>query len=118
MVRWHVQPTFARIEEIMAKSMLHTMANHKAEPQYLKGWKQIASYLGIPTTTAHRWAEGGMPVRREGRFVVVDVPELSAWLGRESHMPRPAHIMTKKADLSAAVSQSIAATRAEKKRPR
>ena|SRR5579859_4863774 len=114
----HARPPFAGIEKIMAKVRPRATSIHGAEPQHLKGWKQIASHLGIPTTTAHRWAEGGMPVRREGRFVVLDVPELSAWLGRESHMPKPAHIMTKKADLSAALSQSIAATRAEKKRPR
>jgi phage terminase Nu1 subunit (DNA packaging protein) len=77
----------------------------------LKGWTAIASYLGIPVATAHRWASEGMPVRREGRFTVADREDVSAWLGRESHMPKPAHVMTKDADVAAALKESIAAAR-------
>lgn len=77
----------------------------------LKGWTAIARYLGIPVATAHRWASEGMPVRREGRFTVADREAVSAWLGRESHMPKPAHIMTKDADMAAALKESIAAAR-------
>lgn len=77
----------------------------------LKGWKAIAAYLGIPVPTAHRWAGEGMPVRREGRFTVGDREAISAWLGRESHMPKPAHVMTGEADLAAALRDSIAAAR-------
>jgi hypothetical protein len=68
----------------------------------LKGWTAIARFLGIPVATAHRWASEGMPVRREGRFTVAERDEVSAWLGRESHMPKPAHVMTKDADMAAA----------------
>jgi hypothetical protein len=78
-------------------------------PETLKGWKAIARYLGIPPGTAQRWARDGMPVRREGRFTVADPRELSAWLGRESHMPGPAQVMTDKADLADALRESIAA---------
>src|ERR1041385_4590147 len=74
----------------------------------LKGWTAIACYLGIPVTTAHRWANEGMPVRREGRFTVADREAVSAWLGRESHMPKPAHVMTQDADMAAALKESIA----------
>jgi hypothetical protein len=77
----------------------------------LKGWTAIARYLGIPAATAHRWANEGMPVRREGRFTVADREAVSVWLGRESHMPRPAHVMTQDADLAAALKESIAAAR-------
>ena len=77
----------------------------------LKGWTAIARYLGIPVATAHRWASEGMPVRREGRFTVADREDVSAWLGRESHMPKPAHVMTKDADVAAALKESIAAAR-------
>jgi len=45
----------------------------------LKGWTDIARYLGIPIATAHRWASEGMPVRREGRFTVADREAVSAW---------------------------------------
>lgn len=77
----------------------------------LKGWTAIARYLGIPVATAHRWASEGMPVRREGRFTVADREAVSAWLGRESHMPKPAHVMTEDADMAAALKESIAAAR-------
>ena len=82
----------------------------------LKGWIAIARYLGIPVATAHRWASEGMPVRREGRFTVADREAVSAWLGRESHMPKPAHVMTADADMAAALKESIEAARKQKKR--
>lgn len=80
----------------------------------LKGWTAIASFLGIPVATAHRWASEGMPLRREGRFTVADREAVSAWLGRESHMPKPAHVMTAEADMAAALKESIAAARKRK----
>lgn len=80
----------------------------------LKGWTAIARFLGIPVATAHRWASEGMPVRREGRFTVADRDAVSAWLGRESHMPKPAHVMTKDADMAAALKESIEAARKRK----
>jgi hypothetical protein len=80
----------------------------------LKGWTAISHYLGIPVATAHRWASEGMPVRREGRFTVADRDAVSAWLGRESHMPKPAHVMTADADMAAALKESIAAVRKRK----
>jgi hypothetical protein len=55
-----------------------------------------------------------MPVRREGRYTVAGRDEVSAWLGRESHMPKPAHVMTKDADVAAALKESIAAARKRK----
>ena len=80
----------------------------------LKGWTAIAKYLGIPVATAHRWASEGMPVSREGRFTVADREAVGAWLGRESHMPKPAHVMTKDADMAAALKESIEAARKRK----
>jgi phage terminase Nu1 subunit (DNA packaging protein) len=92
--------------------------SNKKEPAVsdrpLQGWTAIARYLGIPVATAHRWASEGMPVRREGRFTVADRDEVSAWLGRESHMPKPAHVMTEDADVAAALKESIAAARKRK----
>jgi hypothetical protein len=89
---------------------------NKPPTETLKGWKAIAAYLGIAAGTAQRWASDGMPVRREGRFSVADPKELNAWLGRESHMPGPAQIMTGKADISDALKASIAALRRGGKR--
>ena len=88
--------------------------NLPAASTTLKGWTAIARYLGIPVATAHRWAGEGMPVRREGRFTVADRDAVSAWLGRESHMPKPAHVMTEDADMAAALKESIAAARKRK----
>lgn len=89
-------------------------SNKPSSDGVLKGWKEIAAYLGIPAATAHRWAEEGMPVRREGRFTVADRDAISAWLGRESHMSKPAHVMTGEANIAAALKESIAAARKKK----
>jgi hypothetical protein len=96
------------------KSRRKKQAHKPSRDGVLKGWKEIAAYLGIPVATAHRWSEEGMPVRREGRFTVADREAISAWLGRESHMPKPAHVMTNDADMAAALKDSIAAARKKK----
>lgn len=93
-----------------AKSQKH--AQPVAGP--LKGWTAIADFLKMPVATAQRWVKGGMPVRREGRYVVADPEELRAWLGREAKMPQPALIATNTADLAQGLRQSIAITRKER----
>jgi hypothetical protein len=32
----------------------------------LDGWRQIAEFLGQPSSVAQRWAKSGMPVTHEG----------------------------------------------------
>ena len=91
-------------------------AQRRPSGEELKGWKEIASYLGIPAGTAVRWVRDGMPVRKQGRFTVADPKELSAWLGHESHMPAPAQIMTGTADVAGALKESIAAMRHARKK--
>jgi hypothetical protein len=81
----------------------------------LKGWKAIATYLGISPSAAQRWAKNGMPVRREGRSTVAEPEELRRWVGRESHMPEAAHIVTPETDISAALKASITSTRRSRK---
>ena len=44
---------------------------------------------------------------------MADREAVSAWLGRESHMPKSAHVMTADADMAAALKESIAAARLE-----
>ena len=83
-------------------------------PQKLKGWKAVGEYLGIGAAVAQRWAKSGMPVRREGRFTVADANEIREWLGKEAHMPAPAHVLTNGADITAALKDSISAARREK----
>jgi hypothetical protein len=89
----------------------------KAETsELLKGWAAIAKFLGLSTAVAQRWAKAGMPVRREGRFTVAERDKLQEWLGRESGMPRPAHVLTGDADISAALKESIKAVRQIRKK--
>jgi hypothetical protein len=33
------------------------------KPEILKGWQQIAGFLGQPVSVAQRWATDGMPVK-------------------------------------------------------
>jgi hypothetical protein len=85
-------------------------------PELLKGWAAISKFLGLSTATAQRWAKAGMPVRREDRYTVAERAKLQEWLGRESGMPKPAHVLTGDADISAALKESIAAVRGKGKR--
>jgi hypothetical protein len=85
-------------------------------PETLKGWKAIGEYLGIGAATAQRWAKSGMPVKREGRYMVAEPDDISSWLGREAHMPAPAHVMRADADITAALKQSISAVRRDKRK--
>jgi hypothetical protein len=55
-----------------------------------------------------------MPVKREGRFAIADPAEVQAWLGRQSHMPKPAHILTGDADIVAALKDSISVVKRKK----
>jgi hypothetical protein len=64
--------------------------------------------------TAQHWARSGMPVKREGRYTAAEPAEIQGWIGRESHMPKPAHVMTKDADIAAALKDSLAVTRKSK----
>ncbi len=45
------------------------MAKHKTESERLKGWQEIARFLGQPLSLARHWAKSGMPVTHEGRRV-------------------------------------------------
>jgi hypothetical protein len=89
--------------------------SNSADDGKLRGWKAIADFLALPVNIAQRWAKGGMPVHREGRFTVADAEELRHWLGRESKMPEPAHIAVNSADLATGLRESISAVRRQKR---
>jgi hypothetical protein len=78
----------------------------------LKGWQQIASFLGQPVSVAQRWAHEGLPLKREGRFVTTSPAELNRWLGRESG--EPVHVATPETDLSAELKRGLAHVRQDK----
>jgi hypothetical protein len=79
------------------------------DPGDLRGWQQIAGFLGEPTAVVHRWAAQGMPVRRQGRYVTTTAEELNQWLGRESG--KPVHVATDATDLTAELKRGISFVR-------
>jgi len=78
----------------------------------LKGWQEIAGFLGEPVSVVQRWAAEGMPVRREGRFVSTSPEELNAWLGKESG--KPVHVATENTDLLAELKRGLSFIRGRK----
>jgi hypothetical protein len=72
----------------------------------LKGWKEIAMFLGEPVSVAQRWATEGMPVVREGRSVTTTPEQLNEWLDRVSK--KPVHIVTPESDLTAELKRGLA----------
>jgi phage terminase Nu1 subunit (DNA packaging protein) len=90
------------------------MPKKKSAPTSLKGWAAIAKFMGTTPASAQTWAKQGMPVRREGRFTVADPADVQTWLGKQSHMPGPAHILTNETDLAAALTDSLAVTKRKK----
>jgi hypothetical protein len=84
----------------------------KAQPEELKGWAQIAQFLGQPIAVAQRWARSGMPVKREGRFMTASPEELSRYLGREAGLDVPVQIASEGMDLSADLKRALSYARA------
>jgi hypothetical protein len=84
----------------------------------LKGWKQIADFLGQPVAVAQRWGRTGMPVRREGRYAVSSPDELNRWLGQESGSHEPVRIVTEDNDLSADLKRGLALARGKHREKR
>jgi hypothetical protein len=82
-----------------------------AEPETLKGWQQIASFLGEPVSVVQRWANEGMPVHRQGRFISTTADELNSWLRRESG--KPVHVVTANTDLTAELKRGLSFVRHE-----
>jgi hypothetical protein len=78
----------------------------------LKGWQQIAAFLGESVSVVQRWASEGMPVHREGRFVATSPEELNAWLGEESG--KPVHAAVETTDLTAELKRGLSYIRNEK----
>ena len=87
--------------------------SEESQSDLLKGWKQIAEFLGQPISVAQRWATTGMPVTRQGRFVVATPEELNNWLGRESG--EPVHVVTNEADLSEELKRGLSHVRKEQR---
>ncbi len=80
----------------------------------LRGWPAIARFLGMPNSTAHRWAKEGMPVRREGRNVVASPEELNQWLQRTSGEAAGVPVVTPGSDLLKDLRASLAVQKISK----
>jgi hypothetical protein len=83
------------------------------QSETLKGWKQIAAYLGEPVSVVKRWASEGMPLTEQGRFIASSPGQLDSWLGRESG--KPVHVANPQTDLTAELKRAIAFARQRKK---
>ena len=84
----------------------------ETQPEVLKGWKQIAEFLGHPAAVVQRWASEGMPVQRQGRFVTTTPEQLDAWLGKQSG--KPVHVTTPDTDLAAELKRGLSFVRQQK----
>jgi hypothetical protein len=85
----------------------------KDQPETLKGWKEIADFLGERVSVVKRWEAEGMPVVKQGRFVATSPEKLNAWLGRESG--KPVRVVTPQTDLTLELKRGIAFARQGKK---
>ena len=82
----------------------------EADRDVLKGWQEIATFLGQPVSVAQRWAADGMPVWKQGRYVETSRQELNDWLGRES-AGEPVQIATNETDLSTELKRGLSFVR-------
>jgi hypothetical protein len=96
----------------MARKSKPSKLNASTPPNELKGWQQIAAFLGEPTSVVQRWASEGMPLRRQGRFVSTTAQELNEWMGRESG--KPIHVATGDNDLTSELKRAVSFARREK----
>jgi hypothetical protein len=78
----------------------------KSQPEVLKGWKEIAGFLGEPVSVAQRWESEGLPVARQGRAVTSTPEQLNEWLARVSK--KPVHIVTPESDLTVELRRGLA----------
>ncbi len=86
------------------------MPRQKKESGPLKGWQQIADFLGQPTSVVQRWAKSGMPVIHDGRQVQASPDELNRWLVDES-AGEPVQIATETADLTSELKRGLSFVR-------
>jgi hypothetical protein len=87
----------------------------KSKRRKLKGWTEIAEFLGQTASVAQRWQKAGMPVTREGRSVYASPEALTAWVGTERGHKEPVHIASEGEDLLGDLTQGLSYVRRQKK---
>ena len=90
-------------------------AKPKSKDRVLKGWGEIAEFLGQTVSVAQRWEKSGMPVTRQGRLVYASPEELTAWVGTERGQKEPVHIASEGEDLVADLMQGLSYVRKQRK---
>jgi hypothetical protein len=90
-------------------------AKSKSTGQVLKGWANIAEFLGQTVSVAQRWQKAGMPVTRERRSVYASPEELTAWVGTERGKKEPIHIAGEGEDLLGDLRQGLSYVRQRRK---
>ena len=89
-------------------------AKPKSKSRVLKGWGEIAEFLGQTPSVAQRWQNEGMPVTREGRFVYASSEDLTGWVGTKRGQKEPIHIASEGEDLVADLKQGLAYVRRQR----
>ncbi len=90
-------------------------AKRKPEPAQLKGWQNIAQFLGQPIAVAQRWGKSGMPVSRQGRHMTANPDDLRRWLAKESGAAQPVTIASANADLAADLKRGLTEARRQRR---
>ena len=88
----------------------------KSKRRILKGWEEIAEFLGQTVSVAQRWQKSGMPVTREGRSVYAFSETLTAWVGTERGKKNPVCIASAGEDLVADLKQGLSYIRKRQKK--
>jgi len=87
----------------------------KPKSRELKGWNEIAEFLGQTVSVAKRWQKSGMPATREGRSVYASPEELTSWVGTERGLKEPIHIASEGEDLLGDLKQGVSYVRKKQK---
>ena len=87
----------------------------KSKTKTLKGWNEIAEFLGQTVSVAQRWEKEGMPITREGRSVYASPEELTSWVGTERGQKEPIHIAAESEDLLGDLKQGLFYVRKQRK---
>ena len=87
------------------------MVKQQPESDLLKGWPEIAKFLGEPVAVVQRWAkQSKLPVSRQGRFVVATPDDLNQWLAAESG-GEEIHVVHESTDLTGDLKRALASVR-------
>jgi hypothetical protein len=92
-------------EKFSSKSL--TEPKSESQPDSLKGWGEISSFLSQPVSVAQRWAHSsGMPIERKGRRIYASREKLNHWLEHESS-GEPVQVASNRTDLGSELRRAL-----------